>query len=384
MPNSNQTSDRSHLPLSWSRWSRLALIFGVWTLIGLLYAGPILVEIDAEGPGLSAQRILFYQILYWNLWTCLTPLVLWLGQRYPLERSLWKRNLPLHFLSFIGIMCVHSLGAAWLFLKLRPFGQPERVVPFLTQWKGRLLGNSSFAIIIYGGILGAGYAVDYYRKYREREIQTSLLKAQLVEAQLQSLRMQLQPHFLFNTLNGIAGLVRNQENKAAVDMISGLSQLLRHALANSDRQEVTLREELDFLELYLDIEQMRFSDRLTVEMKIETDTLEALVPNLILQPLAENAIRHGIARRVSAGTVRISARTNSGLLQIEIADDGPGLQTKADPEGSGIGMRNTRNRLKQLYGGEYTFAVRNREPRGALVTLTIPLRLAPEHAEPVE
>ena len=378
MPNSNLTTDRSHLPLIWSRWSRLALIFGVWTAIGFLYAGPILVEIQAEGPGLSAKRILFYQILYWNLWTCLTPLVLWLGKRYPLEHSLWKRNLPLHVLSFIGIMCVHSLGAAYLFLKLQPFGAPQRAVPFLTQWKGRLLGNSSFAIIIYGGILGAGYAVDYYRKYREREIQTSQLKAQLVEAQLQSLRMQLQPHFLFNTLNGIAGLVRNLENKAAVDMISGLSQLLRHALANSDRQEVTLREELDFLELYLDIEQMRFSDRLSVEMKIEPDTLEALVPNLILQPLAENAIRHGIARQVSAGTVRINARIQSGLLQINIDDDGPGLTAEADPEGSGIGLRNTRDRLERLYGDEYKFEVRNRASRGVEVMLLIPLRFAAE------
>jgi two-component system LytT family sensor kinase len=371
-------TDRPSVPLTWSRWSRLALIVGVWTAIGILYAGPILVEIGAEGPGLSAKRILFYQILYWNLWTCLTPIVLWLGKRFPLEHSLWKRNLPLHLLSFIGIMCVHSLGAAWLFLKLRPFGPPERVVPFLTQWKGRLLGNSSFAIIIYGGILGAGYAVDYYRKYRERELQASQLEAQLVQAQLQSLRMQLQPHFLFNTLNGIAGLVRNQENKAAVDMISGLSQLLRHALANSDRQEVTLREELDFLELYLDIEQMRFSDRLSVEIKIDPATLEALVPNLILQPLAENAIRHGIARRVSSGTVRISARIQHGLLEINITDDGPGLKAEADPEGSGIGLRNTRDRLERLYGEEYKFDVRNREPRGVEVTLSIPLRFATE------
>lgn len=373
MQSSNPTAARSHLPLTWSRWSRLALIVGVWTTIGLLYAGPILVEIDAEGPGLSAKRILLYQLLYWNLWTFLTPLVLWLGQRYPVERSLWKRNLPLHMLSFIGIMCVHSLAAAYLFRTLQPFGK-QRPISFLMQWKGRLLGNSSFAIIIYGGILGAGYAVDYYRKYREREIQASQLKAQLIQAQLQSLRMQLQPHFLFNTLNGIAGLVRNQENKAAVDMISGLSQLLRHALANSERQEVTLREELDFLELYLDIEQMRFSDRLTVEMKIDPDTLEALVPNLILQPLAENAIRHGIARRVSAGTVRISARIHNGVLQITIEDDGPGLTAAAAPEGSGIGLNNTRDRLDRLYGDEYEFAVRNREPRGVEVTLVIPLR----------
>jgi two-component system, LytTR family, sensor kinase len=378
MPDPDSRTDRSSPSLAWSWWSQLGLIFGVWTAISLLYAGAILVEVEADGATPSAKRIVVYQLLYWNLWTCLTPLVLWLGKRYPLEHSSWKRSLPKHVLSFVGIMCMHSLVATYLFIAMRPFGPGSGTAPFLTQWKGRLLGGSSFAVVIYGGILGAGYAVEYYRKYRERESQALQLKAQLAEAQLQSLRMQLQPHFLFNTLNGIAGLVRTHENKAAVDMISGLSQLLRHALANSDRQEVTMREELDFLELYLDIEQMRFSDRLTVEMDIEPDTLEALVPNLILQPLAENAIRHGIARQVSAGTVRISARIQSGLLKINIYDDGPGLTAKADTDGNGIGLSNTRERLERLYGEKFKFDVRNRESRGVEVTLNIPLRFAPQ------
>jgi two-component system LytT family sensor kinase len=332
--------------------------------------------------GHSVFRLLFYQILYWNIWACFTPLILHLSKRFPLEHSLWKRNLPLHLLSFAAVMSVHALAATALYTAINPWGVMGNKAPFLAQYKGRLLGGSTFGLIVYGGILGAGYAVDYYRKYREREVQTSQLKAQLVQAQLQSLRMQLQPHFLFNTLNGIAGLVRNQENKAAVDMISGLSQLLRHALANSDRQEVTLREELDFLELYLDIEQMRFSDRLAVEMKIEPDTLEALLPNLILQPLAENAIRHGIAARVSAGTVGISARVQNGILQINVYDDGPGLPSAAATNGHGIGLRNTRDRLERLYGPEHVFSVRNREPRGVLVTLSIPLRFSPQISEP--
>jgi len=371
-------TDRSSALLAWPRAGRIFIILGFWSAIGLLNGSTLYFETEAEGMGHSAFRIIGYQLLYWNLWSCLTPLILWIGRRYPLERSLWMRNLPLHLGSFLATMSVHALSSTVLYITINPYGEMSRKASFFSQFKSRLFGGGSFGLIVYGGILGAGFAVDYYRKYREREIQTSQLKAQLVQAQLQSLRMQLQPHFLFNTLNGIAGLVRNQENKAAVDMISGLSQLLRHALANSDRQEVTLREELDFLELYLDIEQMRFSDRLSVEMKIDPDTLEALVPNLILQPLAENAIRHGIARRVSAGTVRISARVQQGLLQIGIEDDGPGFSNEATGDGSGIGLRNTCDRLERLYGEEYKFDMRNREPRGAEVTLSIPLRFASE------
>jgi len=378
MPSPNQKSDRRGAPLAWPRWSSLALICGFWSAIGLVNGTTIFFETRAEGMGHGVFRIIFYQLLYANLWTCLTPLIVWLGQRYPLERSLWKRNLPVHLLSFGVLMSAHALVSTSLYRVIRPYGAMGGNPTFLTQFSSRLKGGATFGVIVYGGILGAAFAVDYYRKYREREVQTSQLKAQLVQAQLQSLRMQLQPHFLFNTLNGIAGLVRNQENKAAVDMISGLSQLLRHALANSERQEVTLREELDFVELYLDIEQMRFSDRLSIEMKIEPDTLEALVPNLILQPLAENAIRHGIARRVSAGTVGISARIQKGLLQISIYDDGPGLNGDGAAEGKGIGLTNTRDRLERLYRDEYKFAVRNREPRGVEVMLRIPLRFAIE------
>jgi two-component system LytT family sensor kinase len=194
---------------------------------------------------------------------------------------------------------------------------------------------------------------------------------------LQALRMQLHPHFLFNTLNGIAGLVRDQKNKQAVDMIAGLSDLLRYTLENAGKQEVPLREELDFLELYLDIQQMRFSDRLAVRMEVAPETLDALVPSLILQPLVENAVRHGVAGRASAGTVGVTAELEYGLLRIKVYDDGPGLREDWTPEsGGGIGLANTRARLEQLYGVRHGFTVRNRERGGVEATLAIPLRLA--------
>ena len=185
MPSKDQKTDRSRAPLTSPRSYQLVLIFGFWSAIGLLYGGALLVETESERMGHSSARILLYQILYWNLWTCLTPLILWLGKRYPLEQSTWKRSLPVHLLSFAAVMPVHALAATSLMMTMKPFGDMSNKSPFLSQFKSRLLGGSTFGIIVYGGILGAGYAVDYYRKYRDREMQTSQLKAQLVQPQHQ-------------------------------------------------------------------------------------------------------------------------------------------------------------------------------------------------------
>jgi LytS/YehU family sensor histidine kinase len=231
-------------------------------------------------------------------------------------------------------------------------------------------------VFTYFAILGAGLAFDYYHKYRERERQAAELRTQLANAQLQVLRAQLHPHFLFNTLNTISGLVRNNENKAAVSMLAGLSDLLRHALETSGRQEIALRDELEFIERYLAIQQMRFSDRLSVKTEIDPDTLEARVPNLILQPIVENAIRHGIAERASPGLLSLTARRNNGQLQIRIYNDGPRLADDWRMETSaGIGLRNTRERLEQLYGAKHQIEVRNHGPGGVVATLEIPFRV---------
>jgi LytS/YehU family sensor histidine kinase len=251
--------------------------------------------------------------------------------------------------------------------------------PFVEMVWIRLANEFHLELIVYGMILGVGYAFSYYRRFRERELRTTQLESQLAQAELQALRMQLQPHFLFNTLNGIAGLVRDQKNRAAVSMIAGLSDLLRHTLQNAGKQEVPLREELEFLELYLDIQQMRFPDRLKVQMQIAPEALDAQVPNLMLQPLVENAIRHGIAERAAAGTVGVSARRENGQLELKVYDDGPGLQPKQRPEESaGIGLSNTRARLEQLYGERYRFDVQNRAEGGVEAIIRIPLQLAAE------
>src|SRR5262249_41180616 len=228
-------------------------------------------------------------------------------------------------------------------------------------------------LFTYGAILGIALAADYYRKYRENELQSAELRAQLSQAQLEALRLQLQPHFLFNTLNSIVGLIRNDENKDAIRMTSGLSKLLRHVLEHAGRQEVTLGEEIEFLSRYLEIQQMRFSDRLTVEMKIDPDTLDARVPSLILQPIVENAIRHGVAAREAPGAVSLSASRHNGILQISVYNDGPSL-----PKGwriedcSGIGLANTRARIAQLYGKAGRLEVHNHNQSGVQAMLRVP------------
>jgi LytS/YehU family sensor histidine kinase len=239
-----------------------------------------------------------------------------------------------------------------------------------------LSGFFLFDFFVYWAILGVGYAFDYRERYRERESAAAKLKVQLAQAQLESLKMQLHPHFLFNTLHTIANLVRSNQGQQAVSMIAGLSELLRRALDSAAEQEVKLGEELKFIELYLAIQKVRFSDRLTVRMDVSKNTLEALVPNLILQPLVENAVRHGISFNDSAGEIVISTRSTDGMLHIEVSDDGAGLQSGWRMEESeGIGLANTKERLNHLYGADHRFEVRNGRMGGVAVSISIPFRL---------
>ena len=358
------------------------LSFCFWTALGLLYTSQLYIGLRLEGMNHALWRLLLWQMVgCWYGWFVFTPLILWLGKRFPIERSTWKRHLPLHLFACCLLALLHSVFFIEMTLLIKPYDEMMRYKPFLNLLWVRLASEFHLELIVYGMILGIGYAFSYYRRFRERERRAMQLESQLAQAQLQALRMQLQPHFLFNTLNGIAGLVRDQKNRAAVSMIAGLSDLLRHTLENAGKQEVPLREELEFLELYLDIQQMRFPDRLKVQMQIAPEALDARVPNLMLQPLVENAIRHGIAERAATGTVGVSARRENGQLELKVYDDGPGLRTQRRPEeGAGIGLSNTRARLEQLYGERYRFDVQNRAEGGVEAVIRIPLQLAAEES----
>lgn len=205
-------------------------------------------------------------------------------------------------------------------------------------------------LILYWAILGAAAARDSYRKYRERETRAGELETQLGLARLEALRTQIRPHFLFKALNSVAMLVRNNENRQAVEVVAGLGELLRSSLDDSAGQEVPLAAELGFVRRYLAVEEFRFPDRLRVEVDVPDELLEAEVPNLILQPLVENAVRHGVAKSSSSGLVRLTARRANGWLELSVEDDGPGLPAGWRPgDGGGISLRNVRARVEQLY-----------------------------------
>ncbi len=355
-----------------------AAIIAVWAMLGVIYAGPIYFEVRSEGMGHAAWRVFSWGILMWLAWAPLTPAMVWFARRYSLVGEAWKKNLLIHLPVFLLVSIIHSAAATAITLTVKPFdNMGSSPTAFWPRFLSRMQGSFGSDLLVYGAVIGICYALDYYRKYRERELWATRLETQLAQAQLDSLRMQLHPHFLFNTLNGIVGLVRDNKNQAAVNMLVGLSDLLRHTLDHSARQEVELREELNFIKLYLTIQEMRFSDRLQVELDIHPATAKAMVPNLILQPLTENALRHGISSRADSGLIGIRSAAENGNLRLTVYDNGAGLPDDWQMKGStGIGLANTAARLQQLYSDNHQFDIRNRDGGGVEVVILMPLRTA--------
>ncbi|MGH9766914.1 MAG: sensor histidine kinase [Blastocatellia bacterium] len=352
------------------RWARWLLIFGVWTLLGALSAGRIVVTNAYSGNTVAWRRAFVIALADWYVWALLAPAIAWVARRFAIERRSWLRSLLLHL-------------PASLFFSILKMAIEFRLLRWLDPASAQrypVLQLPS-TLFTYYAILGAIYAFDYYRKYRTHELKASQLEAQLAQAQLQALKMQLHPHFLFNTLHAISSLMR-RDVEAAERMITRLSDLLRLTLENVGAQETSLRQELEFLERYLEIEQTRFRDRLQVKMEIEPETLDARVPNLILQPLVENAVRHGIAPRAAPGLIEISARRKENRLELQIRDDGVGLlDGKRAQIKEGVGLANTRARLEQLYGADYRFDLSNQDKGGLVVSLTIPFRAEEANGE---
>lgn len=354
------------------------VIVAIWAMLGVLYAGPIYFEVRSAKMNHDAWRVFSWGILMWLTWAPLTPAMIWLARRYSLLDGAWKKHLLVHLPAFLLLSILHSAATTAITLGIDPFdSMGESPKTFWPRFLLRVPGAFGPDLMVYGAVIGICYALDYYRKYREREILATRLEAQLAQAQLDSLRMQLHPHFLFNTLNSIVGLVRDNKNQAAVSMLVGLSDLLRHTLEHSARQEVELREELNFIKLYLSLQQMRFSDRLRLEFDIDPATTRALVPNLILQPLTENALRHGLGGSAASGLLGITAAVENGHLRLLVYDNGAGLRDGWQLKGSaGIGLANTAARLQQLYDDDHQFDIRNRDGGGVEVLITMPLRIA--------
>jgi signal transduction histidine kinase len=358
------------------RWGQLALIWTVWTFIALFFSGQLyFISLLADVHEERMSSPFFAQFAYCYLWAIATPLVIRLARRFPFERGRWRRSLIVHLAG--GVSIVALLSAAFhvsiYFWYLRG-AKPYSFWSTLTS----VIFNSSQGFGIYCLILLFVNAYGFYRGYQAAMLLKVQLEGQLSQAQLQALKMQLHPHFLFNTLHSISALL-NQDREAARSMIARLGDFLRLTLENSGTQEVSLEKEMDFLKCYLEIERIRFQDRLTTLLDVEPSALDVQVPNLILQPIVENAIRHGIAPRSTPGQIEIQAKHLDNMLRIRVRDNGPGLSPNQNghrKNGKGLGLANTRARLEQLYGDAHHFELVNAPDGGLIVTLDIPLASA--------
>lgn len=360
--------ERGLLELRWVRW--LGTFF-IWTAVGLFFASQALLwDRYVFREPITWERALTLNLTFYYIWGFFSPIVLWLGKKFRLERKSLFRSLIVHIPTSALFTATQLIIAETVFQSIRP--SPLKLYEAFQAVQFSFAFNFHINLVTYWVILGFGYSRDYYKKFRDRELRATQLEAQLSQAQLQALKMQLHPHFLFNTLNTISSLMHKNVHDAD-RVLARLGDLLRYSLRNVGIQEVTLKEELEFLQRYLEIEQIRFGERLKIQIMIDQSLSEAKVPNFILQPLVENAIRYAVGPRTSGGKIEISAVRVNGNLKLSVKDDGPGLPNDHQAISSeGVGLRNTRERLQQLYGDQHEFKLTSKPQDGLNVNITIP------------
>ena len=351
----------------------IRIIFSVATALGFFsaFAAFYFVSTFTDKPA-AFGLLLTLNLGYWYSWAALTPGILRLTQRFPFDRSAWKMAIPIHIAGVVIATSLHTfltvalrMGTYWAI--------GESIDTWLHEAQEMFFLNFDWEMMTYWTIVGVGTALRYLHEVRAKELNAVQLETRLVEARLHTLQRQMQPHFLFNTLNTISALM-HRDVDAADEMIARLSDLLRMSLQRVGVQEVPLKEELDFLSKYLEIEQTRFRDRLTVVFDVQAETLHALVPNLLLQPLVENAIKHGIGPRPTPGQIAVRARINGAMLELDVQDNGVGLSAaRLTDFNRGVGLSNTRSRLDHLYGSLHRFEFRQPAEGGLLVCIAIPM-----------
>jgi len=353
-------------------WRRAAWIVAAWVLFGLFFASQSAIGAAHAGRPVDWGRTLAAWMCCAGIWALLTPVVLWLGRRFPFERRRWARSLLAH-LGASAALAVASLGVFVVVHDL--WEDPARPIVPGAAFRSLLAAELHSNWLLYWAILGVSWTVESQRRSRDHEVAAHELAAQLARARLEALERQLHPHFLFNTLNSISVLM-HADMPAAERMLVRLSGLLRAVLDRNAAPEVPLRDELRFLESYLEIEQVRFQDRLSVALEIEPQTLQASVPRMLLQPLVENALRHGIAERTGeGGRVEVRAQRSNGTLKLSVSDNGPGLPAgERSADRQGIGLSATRARLERHYGTAGNLELGDAPGGGLEVTLTLPYR----------
>ena len=358
---------RGHPPATRSLW----LIIAAACLVTAVLDGfQAYMQARIAGEAVS-WRAVIWQASEWVILGALTPITYHLGRRFPLRRPHLARNVLVHVCGALAL-CVAWAGAG-VALRLI-LGTSWQGVPLSRHLASWMLISLPWSVFIYFAVLGCMHAFAYFVEVRERETQAAQLAAQLAEARLGALRMQLHPHFLFNSLNAITVLVRDQRTGEATRMLELLSDVLRQVLRTDPAHEVPLSAELRFLEQYLAIEQVRFSDRLNVTFAVDADMHDAAVPGFVLQPLVENALRHGLADRSEQGTVEIGARRDGGDLILWVRDDGVGLRSGTEPRGQGLGLANTRERLATLYGDRARLDLAANPNGGTTATVRLPYK----------
>ena len=369
-------------PLLLGSWTgRLALLVALCTFIGLLLTVQMAVWHHVQGNQVSWPDLLASRMTFWLAWVPGAMLVFPLARRYRFARGTLRRTLPAHLIGMLTVAALVGFGSSLAQMGVDRLtgsvGAPG-MAP-LDYLYCRTLYRTFDAAIWYWVFAACFYTFDYASLYRTKREHTTALEGQLAQARLRMLTMQLHPHFFFNALNSVVALIRKDPD-AAERLVVEFSHLVRLALNSTGRSEVTLKDELDFIGLYLAVEQARFQDRLVVTTLIDTETLDAVVPNMILQPLVENAIKYAVAPRREGGRVELRSWTDGRRVYVRVRDDGPGMP-KTGPPREGVGLANTRARLAELYGEAARLDLRNAAGGGVAATLMLPLRTTGESLE---
>ena len=325
----------------------------------------------AEGRHNPWPPLFGTELVSWLPWALATPLVIHLVRRYPIVRGISLHTACVHVAAFAAISVIYECWSTVLQMAFNPWGN-RKWPTFVDTWTVSLIYQILTLVIVYALIVTVTFLIDARESVARQAAEAARLNEELSKAQLAALRRQMEPHFMYNALNSIAGLVRDHLNEAAVSMIVALSEFLRRSSEDSHRAQVALQEEVEYLQRYLDIQKVRFGERLRVSVEIPAELLGARVPNLLLQPLVENAIKHGISKRIAGGAVRINGSRQDGQLCLSIYNDGPGLPPDGEASQAGVGLRNLRTRLQILHGEESGLQLRRAHPGGVEVVVTLP------------
>jgi two-component system, LytTR family, sensor kinase len=356
--------------LKWAR--QFSVIFIIWTASGLLAASQWYIPMRGNPHSPTLRQMLMHVLINRWIFALLTPGVLWFSSRFPFGRGRWLRTVGWHVIGALGFLIL------WVSIRLPLYPITDSVTqkqigPSWRLYHNMILEDALYASMMYGTIVAVSQLWEYYRKYRERELRASRLEAELALAELKVLKMQMDPHFLFATLRSVSTLI-HEDVEAADDLVASLSELLRISLDDADEQEVTLKHEINYLNAYLEVQQIRFRNRLAVRVTVDPESLDALVPNMILPALVENTIRGGFEEVNWAGQVEIRSEVREGKLRIEIHNDLP--RRREREEGlldDDLGLANARARLQHLYGASHNFALGLKAAAGSWLALEIPL-----------